>query len=110
MFTISIVQRKDGLVSIIRGLFTLIGYTGPTARRLAEGWRELIDEVGGVGNGGMIMHYAHSLGGVETARARRLMTPEEQKMIRVTTFGSPKVLSDEGFLKCVTTLVGTTMW
>lgn len=77
---------------------TLLGYTSPTARRLAEGWRELIDEVGGVGNGGLIIHYAHSLGGAETACAKRLMEPEELRMIRVTTFGSAKMLPNEGFL------------
>ncbi len=84
---------------ILNGLMALVGYASPTAKRLAEGWHELIEAVGGVGNGGVIIHYAHSLGGAETACARGLMTPEEQKMIRVTTFGSAKVLSDEGFAK-----------
>ena len=87
---------------IIQGamtIFGVFGYVSPSATRLAEGWRELIAEVGGVGNGGLIVHYAHSLGGAETANARRLLTPEEQKMIRVTTFGSAKVLPDEGFVQ-----------
>ncbi len=82
---------------ILNGLMALLGYASPTAKRLATGWRELIEEVGGVGNGGIVIHYAHSLGGAETACARRLLTAEEQKMIRVATFGSAKVLPDEGF-------------
>ncbi|MDP1836369.1 MAG: RHS repeat-associated core domain-containing protein [Chlamydiales bacterium] len=77
---------------------TLLGWTSPTAVALADGWRELISEVGGIGHGGLIIHYAHSLGGAETACAKRLMEPDELKMIRVTTFGSAKVLANEGFL------------
>lgn len=76
---------------------TLLGWTSPTAKRLAQGWKELIEEMGGVGGGGMIIHYAHSLGGAETACAKRLMSKEQLAMIRVTTFGSAKVLADRNF-------------
>ena len=82
---------------IFYGVLTLVGYTPPSSRKLAERWRELIEEVGGIGSGGMILHYAHSLGGLETFRASQLMTEDELKMIRVITFGSAKVLTDERF-------------
>lgn len=96
-------RPSDGLTrDLMQGFLTvfgIFGYVSPSATRLAEGWRELIAEMGGVGKGGLIVHYAHSLGGGETANARRLLTPEEQKMIRVTTFGSAKVIPEEGFIK-----------
>jgi hypothetical protein len=60
-------------------------------------WKELIEEMGGVEGGGVIIHYAHSLGGSETDRARELLSPEEQKMIRVVTFGSSTLLRSGGF-------------
>lgn len=90
-------RPTDGWTGDIRnGIVTLVGFTSPVASRLAEGWRQLIDEMGGVGNGGVIVHYAHSLGGAETYCACSLMTPEELKMIRIVTFGSVRVLPKEG--------------
>lgn len=73
------------------------GYRSMHAHLLAQKWRELIDEMGGVDGGGIIIHYAHSLGGSETDRARLLLTPEEQKMIRVYTFGTATLVRNEGF-------------
>lgn len=73
------------------------GFRSTHAYLLAQMWRSLIEEMGGVAGGGTIMHYAHSLGGAETDRARDLLTPEEQKMIRVITFGSATVIRNEGF-------------
>lgn len=78
-----------------------LGYRSSHAYLLAETWRELIEEMGGVNGGGVIIHYAHSLGGSDTDRARTLLTPEEQKMIRVFTFGSATLVRNEGFQSVV---------
>lgn len=80
---------------ILKGLFVKSGFISPQAYQIAEVWREMIDEMGGVGKGGMIYHYAHSLGGVHTKAALRLMTPEEKNMIRIFTFGSASLISDD---------------
>ncbi|MFI5342881.1 MAG: RHS repeat domain-containing protein [Chlamydiales bacterium] len=78
-----------------------LGYRSEHAYLLAQSWRELIEEMGGVGGGGVIIHYAHSLGGSDTDRARTLLTPEEQQMIRVITLGSSTLIRDEGFQSVV---------
>jgi YD repeat-containing protein len=75
----------------------LLGFRSAQAHLLAQMWRQLIQEMGGVGGGGTIIHYAHSIGGSDTDRARELLSPEEQKMIRVITFGSPTLIRNEGF-------------
>lgn len=67
------------------------------AQKIAELWRQLIAEMGGVEGGGTIIHYAHSFGGTETYRAQLELSPEERKMIRLVTFGSPTFISQEGF-------------
>lgn len=74
-----------------------LGFRSMHAHLLAQLWRELIEEVGGVDGDGVIIHYAHSLGGTETDRARELLTPEEQKMIRVVTFGSATFIRNIGY-------------
>jgi|GEM_PF-2536886 len=74
-----------------------IGYRSIYAHHLADTWRTLIEEMGGVNGGGIIIHYAHSLGGCDTDRARTLLSAEEQKMIRVFTFGSATMIRNEGF-------------
>lgn len=80
----------------IRTAFSL-GFRSIHAHLLAQLWKDLIQEMGGVNGGGVIIHYGHSLGGSDTDRARTLLTPEEQKMIRVTTFGSSTLIRNEGF-------------
>jgi RHS repeat-associated protein len=77
------------------------GYRSEHAYLLAETWREMIDEMGGIDGGGVIIHYAHSLGGSVTDRARTLLTPEEQKMIRVFTIGSATLVNNRGFQNVV---------
>lgn len=81
----------------LKGLHHISGYRTPYTYLLAELWREQIEEMGGVGKGGVIIHYAHSLGGTETDRARDLLSPEEQQMIRVVTLGSPTHIRSGGF-------------
>ncbi len=80
----------------IRTAFTL-GFRSQHAYLLAQQWRELIQEMGGIEGGGVIVHYAHSLGGSDTDRARELLSLEEQKMIRVVTFGSATLIRNVGF-------------
>ena len=82
----------------------MFGYRSTHAYLLANLWKELIREMGGVEGGGTIVHYAHSLGGSDTDRARTLLTPEEQKMIRVITFGSATFVSNTGY-QSVTNIV-----
>lgn len=74
-----------------------IGFRSHHAYLLAKLWKELIHELGGVGNGGVIIHYAHSLGGSDTDRAKSFLSPEELKMIRVITFGSATLVRNEGY-------------
>lgn len=71
-----------------------IGITTAYAECLASKWKALIEEMGGVGCGGRIIHYAHSLGAVDTWNALAIMTPEEAQMIDVVTLGSPKMIDD----------------
>lgn len=85
---------KDLLTS---GLSKL-GFVSPYAKLLALKWKELIEEMGGVGQGGIIMHYAHSIGATDTFVAKNLLNLEEQQMIHVVSLGSPTVIpSDCGF-------------
>lgn len=79
----------------------MLGFRSIHAHLLARKWKELIAEMGGTNGGGAILHYAHSLGGSETDRARNLLSPEEQKMIRVISFGSATMIRDEGFASVV---------
>lgn len=82
---------------LIRSLFSKIGVTSIETKEIAGIWKNLIRDMGGVDSGGIIFHYAHSLGGTETLLAKHLMTPEELKMIRVITMGSPTLIPDDGF-------------
>jgi RHS repeat-associated protein len=79
---------------VINGVLTKMGMPTDHSRRLAALWREQIEEMGGVDGGGVIIHYAHSLGGAETVGALNMLTEEERKMIRVTTIGSPISIPD----------------
>lgn len=73
------------------------GHVSFQAQQLADTWKKLIEEMGGTECGGLIIHYAHSIGGTNTFHAKSLLTPEEQRMIRVITVGSPTMIPDEGF-------------
>lgn len=81
---------------LIKAAYSL-GFRSPQAYLLANLWKDLIQEMGGTESGGVIIHYAHSLGGSDTDRARDLLTLEEQKMIRVVTLGSSTLVRNEGF-------------
>ncbi|MBA3816343.1 MAG: hypothetical protein H0X29_07460 [Parachlamydiaceae bacterium] len=77
------------------------GFISPQAHLLAKKWKELIQEMGGTEAGGKIFHYAHSIGGAETNAAKNLLTPQELRMIHVTTIGSPTIIPNEGFANVV---------
>ena len=53
--------------------------------------------MGGAEAGGRIVHYCHSLGGVESLAAKNLLSPQEAAIIDVYAFGSPRVVPEEGF-------------
>ncbi|MCB1119368.1 MAG: hypothetical protein KDK65_05355, partial [Chlamydiia bacterium] len=77
---------------MIRSVLARWGFESPEAEMLVLQWRTLIAEMGGVNGGGVIYHYAHSLGGSLSEQAYLQLTPEEQKMIHIFTFGSPTLL------------------
>ncbi len=91
------VGTKGWTCDLIRSVFSKFGNKTAEAKALAKIWRDLIQDMGGVDGGGIIFHYAHSLGGTETFHAKYLLSPEEQKMIRVITMGSPTLIPDDGF-------------
>jgi len=74
-----------------------VGVISNNAQNLAAIWKKMIEEMGGTEGGGKIIHYAHSIGGTETLRARLLLSPEEQKMISVTIYGPATMLPSTGF-------------
>ena len=80
---------------MIQAIFTKCGFISQQTKALASTWKKLIAEMGGIYGGGTIIHYAHSVGGSETSNAKLLMTPEEMKMIKVYTFGSPTIVSGD---------------
>lgn len=87
---------------MIKALLIKFGYVSPYARELAATWKKLIEEMGGVSGGGMIVHYCHSLGGSDTSSAASLLTPEEKKMIKVFSIGSSTMISNNlGFAQVI---------
>jgi YD repeat-containing protein len=77
---------------IMTSSLSKMGFTSIYAQLLANQWKRLIEEMGGVGNGGTIIHYAHSIGATETYVARNLLTLEERQMIHVITLGTPSMI------------------
>jgi RHS repeat-associated protein len=84
-------------LDVIKGALVKFGWISPQAKQLAERWKELITDMGGIQGGGKIIHYAHSIGAVDTFAAAAFLSPEELSMIQVYTFGSPALLSHSGF-------------
>lgn len=79
-----------------------LGFTSPQAQLLAKKWKDLIEEMGGVDQGGKIIHYAHSIGATDSYIAKNLLTLEEQRMIHVIAIGSPTMIpNDSGFASVV---------
>lgn len=89
---------KGWTKDILTCTLSKMGFISPYAKLLAKTWKELIQEMGGVGQGGKIIHYAHSIGATDTYVARSLLTAKEQEMIQLITLGSPTIIPiDSGF-------------
>lgn len=73
------------------------GFKSAHTHLLADTWKQMIQEMGGTDSGGLIIHYAHSIGGTNTMLATDLLTPEEQKMIKVITLGTATMVPSTGF-------------
>jgi RHS repeat-associated protein len=80
---------------MVRAFFIKVGVATKQSQLLSKTWKKLIQEMGGVDGGGEIIHYAHSLGAIETINALKTLSIEERNMIRVATFGSPTLLPDD---------------
>lgn len=81
---------------LMAGVPVRFGMVTPQATLLANTWKELISEMGGVDSGAIIIHYAHSIGASDTWNARTLLSAEEKSMIRVITIGSPFLIHKDG--------------
>lgn len=86
---------------LIKGVLSKLGYHSTAVGLVAQTWREMIAELGGIDSGGKIIHYAHSLGGTNTLLARDLLSPQEQKMIKVIAIGSCSIIPNEGFYSAI---------
>lgn len=90
-------RPTDGLGwDIIKCLFVKGGYMSAESKELLRIWKGLIEEMGGVGSGGKIVHYAHSAGGADTWNALKHLSKEEQSMLDIRTFGSAALIPDLG--------------
>ncbi|MGR3952221.1 MAG: RHS repeat-associated core domain-containing protein [Chlamydia sp.] len=79
---------------IVRCAVGKAGVVSKQAKILADLWKTLIAEMG-ENDQKMIIHYAHSLGGTDTAAALNFLTPHEQSYIRIITFGSATLLGNK---------------
>lgn len=77
---------------LLSSTLSKFGYTSSYAKLLAKTWKKMIHEMGGVGQGGKIIHYAHSIGATDTYVAKNLLTEEERRMIHVISLGSPTMI------------------
>lgn len=78
---------------LINAVISILGYTSADAKRLAHTWKDLLKEMG---PDGMILHYAHSIGGTESYAALHLISTEERRRIRMITFGSATIIPNYG--------------
>jgi RHS repeat-associated protein len=86
---------------LMKCLMVKSGYLSPEAKELIRIWKGLIEEMGGVEGGGKIVHYTHSVGGSDTQAALAHLSPEEQKMLDIRTFGSASLIPDVGTYQIV---------
>lgn len=85
---------KGWVRDILHAFAVELGLVSDQAKMLADMWKMLLQEMGGVDGGGKIIHYAHSIGAIETMRALGLLSVEEQKLIKVYAFGSPSLAEE----------------
>lgn len=79
---------------LVRCAFAKGGIVSRQAKLLVALWKKLFQDMGGAESGGIIIHYAHSLGGTDTASALSILTPNERALIRVVTFGSATLIQE----------------
>ena len=85
----------DGFASdLFRAFLGKAGVLSHQAKMLVALWKELINEMGGPEGGGVILHYAHSLGATDSLNALEQLESAERRCIRVVTFGSPTLIED----------------
>ena len=82
---------------ISRAALIKAGTITDISKSLAILWRQMIEEMGGIEGPGTIIHYAHSIGSVETYNAKLLMTPKECAKIKVITLGTPYLYPNKDF-------------
>lgn len=82
---------KGWVQDILSSLAVNFGFVSEQAEMLADLWKGMIKDMGGIDGGGKVIHYAHSIGVKETMRALSLLTKKEQQLIHVYAFGSPSV-------------------
>jgi len=82
---------------LVRGGLIRLGLLQSTSYELASLWKRLIAELGGTQNGGVVVHYTHSLGTAVTYYAKHLLTKEEEELIRVISFGAAKIIPGDCF-------------
>lgn len=85
---------KGWVYDLLHSFAVEMGMVSTQAKMLAGIWQEMIQEMGGLDGGGKIIHYAHSIGSIETMRALSLLSPEEQKLIFVYAFGAPNLTEE----------------
>ena len=90
-----IYAATEGFASdIVWACFAKAGVVSRQAKMLASLWKELIQEMGGPEGGGVILHYAHSLGATDTLNALQRLEPAERQCIRIATFGASTLIED----------------
>ncbi|NGX41898.1 MAG: tRNA nuclease WapA [Chlamydiae bacterium] len=90
-------NATHGFISdILECAAQILGIPTRSADKLADHIRERIDAVGGVDSDGRVNIYAHSQGGLVLDRALQQLSPEEKKMLHVTTFGSASLIDSKG--------------
>jgi len=87
-------SSKGWTDDLIHSTLAKWGVISPVAHMIAQLWQSLIQEMGGTSSGGIIIHYAHSIGATNTLLARQLLSPEELTMIHVITLGSPTLIQE----------------
>lgn len=85
---------------IIECVLQKLGVVTPSIQPTIDAIRYSIQQVGGVGSGGFVKVDAHSQGGTILNFALQYLTPEERKMLCVTTYGSATLIDPTGLKSC----------
>lgn len=78
-----------------------LGFCTNSVKQLVHSIRQQIAEKGGVDSGHIVELFAHSQGGIMLDQALKYLSAEEKKMLRISTFGSGKMISSEGVASAV---------